>query len=111
MSYCRFSDGDVYMFNHVNGFIKCCACRLTKKKRYKISKDARQMIIEYNGDKRWYYWNYQDMSFHTLKEALSHLYEHKQAGHKVGRGAISRLRKEIKEYEIKSKFIGLKRNR
>ena len=30
MSYCRFSDGDVYMFEHVGGGIECCGCRLVE---------------------------------------------------------------------------------
>lgn len=28
MSYCRFGEADVYVFEHVGGFIVCCMCSL-----------------------------------------------------------------------------------
>lgn len=28
MSYCRFFDGDVYVFMHVSGHLECCGCVL-----------------------------------------------------------------------------------
>lgn len=54
MSYSRFSNADVYVFAHVDGFIECCGCRL--------------------GDK----WD-----FHSPAEIVTHLTEHAEAGHDV----------------------------
>ena len=71
MSYCRFSDGDVYMYNHVNGFIECCACSLEPDNR--------------------------SIAIYTKTEALQHLYKHNKNGDKVPLYAIARLEKEIKE--------------
>lgn len=69
MSYCRFSDGDVYLFYHVNGFYDCCGCRLNSEKT----------------------------SFNTPSETLEHLKEHIAAGHDVPGYAIKRLKQEIAE--------------
>jgi len=67
MSYCRFSDGDVYMYPSGKGIIECCACRLP------------------GGDFR---------LFSTKQDALDHLMWHKRAGHKVPQHAIDRLKRE-----------------
>lgn len=71
MSYCRFSNSDVYMFASVNGGIECCACALQKK-------------------------DITSVNFNTEEEAINHLYEHKKAGHYVPKKAITRLKKEDK---------------
>lgn len=70
MSYCRFSDGDVYMYEHVNGFIECCACSL---------KDGKSVALL------------------NRKDALEHLYQHRDNEDKVPEYAINRLIKDIKE--------------
>lgn len=75
MSYCRFSDGDVYMLLHVMGGIQCCACRLTE--------------IETGA---WY----NTISFETRTDALKHLKEHQESGHDVPDYAVERLQDEIK---------------
>ena len=77
MSYCRFSDGDVYMYSSLSlGKIVCCACRLNKK------------------DKRdWY----PDSILNSSKEALNHLKEHIYAGDKVPKCARDMLKEEIKK--------------
>jgi len=31
MSYCRFTNADIYLFQHVYGYISCCACSLAPK--------------------------------------------------------------------------------
>lgn len=69
MSYCRFSnESDVYMYRHVDGFIRCCSCKLTAK----------------------------DPALNTEREALNHLDEHKRFGHRVPQYAIDRLIDESK---------------
>lgn len=54
MSYARFSDGDVYVYADVGGYVACCGCWL--------------------GDK----WD-----FHSPAEIVAHLQEHVAAGHNV----------------------------
>ena len=77
MSYCRFSDADVFMYSsYADGKIVCCACRLNRKDNWG---------------------QYPDTVLNTLKEALNHLKEHIYAGHKVSKYATDRLKEEIKE--------------
>ena len=76
MSYCRFSDGDVYMYPHINGVIQCCSCRLSPI------------------GKGWF----ADDNFKSPKEALAHLEAHIAVGHDVPQDAIERLREEIGEH-------------
>lgn len=77
MSYCRFSDGDVYMYAQFDGKIICCACKLTSAKD------------------RW--GNADDIMLNSSKEALNHLKEHIYAGHKVPKYATDRLKEEIEK--------------
>ena len=62
-------ESDIYMYPSIEGGIVCCGCRLLDN----------------------------DPTFHTLEQALDHLWEHKLKGHKVPIWAIERLQKEIKE--------------
>lgn len=61
MSYARFSDGDVYVFPHVDGYVQCCGCIL--------------------GDK----WD-----FHSPDEVVAHMHEHAEAGHLVHEHLLDR---------------------
>ena len=60
MSFERFSSSDIYMFEHVGGFIECCGC--------------------------WFV-DWETEIFPQLKtplEALEHLDAHEKAGHDIG---------------------------
>ena len=57
MSYCRFSNADVYVFMNVGGFLSCCRCWL--------------------GDRE---------DFYSTEEMIAHLAEHRAAGHDVPEG-------------------------
>ena len=74
MSYCRFSEGDVYMYPDSFGAIICCGCNLLRAITSSV--------------------------FWTPEEALEHLEEHRKAGHTVPERAFNRLRKEIEEEEV-----------
>ena len=74
MSYCRFSDGDVYMFNAGNGII-CRGCLLTEETEH----------------------GYPNQIFETVWEAHDHLLAHRKAGHVVPDAAIHQLLKEVKQ--------------
>jgi hypothetical protein len=54
MSYCRFSDGDVYVFLDIHGYFSCCGCFLDK-----------------------------DRPYPTTEDIIIHLREHEAAGHYV----------------------------
>lgn len=60
MSFSRFSDSDVYVFEHVGGGIECCGCWLTAGEKYGWSYNAK-----------------------TPREMLKHLERHEDAGHDV----------------------------
>jgi hypothetical protein len=70
MSFERFSTSDVYVFEHVGGFIQCCGCLL--------------------GD---------DWDYNTPREMLAHLDEHEAAGHDIGRSRI-RILEEYPDLDI-----------
>ena len=63
MSFSRFGweDSDVYVFEHVGGFIQCCGCPYTSKDDFGMydAKTPRQMLEhldmhEADGDSVWY---------------------------------------------------------
>jgi hypothetical protein len=56
MSFARFSDGDVYVFSHCNGGVQCCGCWL----------DDGGLPM-----------------FYSPEELIAHLWEHREAGHRV----------------------------
>ncbi len=68
MSYCRFGEGDVYLYEDVAGGYTCCGCRLAGPSH-----------------------------FDTRKATLEHLFDHRDEGHCVPQHAIYRLQREIAE--------------
>ncbi len=78
MSYCRFSEGDVYLFPTTveldAALIECCICRFSEGRV---------------GSSR-------SVFFDTRSSALQHLRKHREAGHQVPQRAFDRLREEIK---------------
>lgn len=78
MSFERFSSSDVYIFEHVGGFIQCCGCW-------------------FSGD--WVNESVEFPEFKTPREALAHLDVHENAGHDIG-GARERIIKEYPDLDI-----------
>lgn len=76
MSYARFGwDGsDVYIYEHVGGFIECCGCSLTKPE------DPHEIFGFYHAN--------------TAREMLSHIDEHLAAGDTVPTDCIERIKQE-----------------
>ncbi len=72
MSFERFSSSDVYIFEHVAGYIECCGCSLTEAEEHEVFGFAH---------------------LKTPREALAHLDEHEAAGDDIG-GARKRIEKE-----------------
>jgi hypothetical protein len=77
MSFERFSSSDIYMYEHVGGFIECCGCWFSDWP---------------DGD---YF-----PQFKTPRKALAHLDAHENAGHDIG-GARNRIIKEYPDLDIK----------
>lgn len=74
MSYCRFSDGDVYVFPRVDDRIECCWCKLAGRDNVLLDDE---------------------------RAAIDHLLEHRAAGHEVPQYAIERLENEMKGRAVK----------
>jgi hypothetical protein len=68
MSFERFGSSDVYIFEHVGGFIQCCGCWFGQLE------DSEPFP-----------------EFKTPREALAHLDKHVEAGHNIGRAKESIL--------------------
>lgn len=76
MSFERFSSSDIYMFEHVGGFIECCGCWFGDW----VSKPFPQ--------------------FKTPREALAHLDVHENAGHDIG-NARNRIIEDYSDLDIR----------
>lgn len=76
MSFERFSTSDIYMFEHVGGFIECCGCWFTDWDTEQFPQLA------------------------TPREALEHLDRHELAGHDIGH-ARKRILSEYPDLDIK----------
>lgn len=75
MSFERFSSSDVYIYEHVDGFIECCGCWLVD-------------------------WGTEGFpQLKTPREALAHLDLHEEAGYDIG-GARRRIEKEYTDLDI-----------
>lgn len=82
MSYARFAeDSDVYVFLSCDGHLECCSCNLKR--------------------------GGQCASFKTTAEMLTHLYEHRQAGHDVPPAALERLQVEQAENDAYCLFVDM----
>lgn len=84
MSIERFSTSDIYMFEHVGGFIECCACSLD---------DYFGISIEEDGPL------FKFVQLKTPREALAHLDKHEAAGDDIGAARV-RIEKEYPNLDI-----------
>ena len=76
MSFERFSSSDVYIYEHVGGFIECYGCLFSD---WDDSEPFPQLK--------------------TPREALAHLDRHEEAGHDIGK-ARKRIKKEYRNLDI-----------
>lgn len=73
MSYARFgTDSDVYVYDHVDGWLACTICRLNPLGPGRMFPDDFQ-------------------AFNSTQEMLDHLAVHIKAGHKVPPSTLSKL--------------------
>lgn len=76
MSFERFSSSDVYIYEHVGGFIECCGCLFSN---WDDSEPFPQLK--------------------TPREALAHLDRHEKTGHDIGAARV-RIEKEYPDLDI-----------
>ncbi len=69
MSYCRFSEGDEYVYLDCSGYLTCCGCHLDPPA-----------------------WEH-----HSTADMLAHLDAHRAAGHDVPDGCIEGLKADADE--------------
>ena len=81
MSFERFISSDVYIFEHVGGFIQCCGCNLVEPGEGEI-------------------FGFAELA--TPRDALFHLDLHEAAGDDIG-GARRRIEKMYPDLDIKIK--------
>lgn len=78
MSFERFLSSDVYIYEHVGGFIECCGCSLVDP-----ADDVEMFGFA---------------QLKTPREALAHLDEHEAAGDDIG-GARRRIEREYENLD------------
>ncbi len=79
MSFERFSSSDIYIYDHVGGFIECCGCSLAK--------DEDGGVFGFGFTR-----------LETPREALAHLDAHEEAGDDIG-GARRRIEKGYEDLD------------
>ena len=83
MSFERFTSSDIYMYEHVSGFIECCGCSLEEPLGLSIEEDDPLFGFA---------------RLKTPREALAHLDAHEEAGDDIG-GARRRIEKEFEDLD------------
>lgn len=99
MSYCRFGSGDVYMYEHVGGFIECCTCSLAPLEKQNMSGLAEFLGLSRDLHPEMFedFDSHASLEFNSRTSALEHLQSHRDAGHVVPEYAFERLRQELKD--------------
>jgi hypothetical protein len=98
MSFARFSDSDVYIFEHAGGYIQCCGCSLDYQKS--LLRPTEEKIADYlaksDSDE---YEGFDFVDLATPREALAHLGEHVKLGDDIGR-AKERILAEYPDLDV-----------
>jgi len=105
MSYCRFSDGDVYLYAHVGGGFECCACSIAEpiKSIFTVGYKNHPLFgdiepCEKCGGEGCDCCNMPgNTHLNTRSECIEHLKKHKNAGHRVPGYAFKILKEELEE--------------
>jgi hypothetical protein len=99
MSFARFSNADVYIFEHAGGYIQCCGCSLDYQKS--LLRPTEEKIADYlaksDSDEEE---GFDFVNLATPREALAHLEEHVKLGDDIGR-AKERILAEYPDLDVK----------
>ena len=102
MSYCRFSNGDVYLYDDVYKGLTCCACKLADRKPTIFTTGGTFITKSIkpcehcNGLGCEKCMLRGTTQLENEQDAIDHLQAHRAAGHDVPQYAIDRLRAEVK---------------
>jgi len=102
MSYCRFIEGDVYVFLDVGGYLNCCGCIL--QEREWIDDETRPIIKGYLKS----IGEIIETKFYTTADMLKHLELHQEKEQYVPDSCIIGLREDQEEND---KWISEERNK
>lgn len=105
MSYCRFSDGDVYLYAHVGGGFECCGCSISDPVKSVFTKGYKghpllgniEACEECAGEGCGACMMPGFAKLQTRSECLEHLQKHQDAGEDVPEYAFEMLREEIEK--------------
>lgn len=110
MAFCRFSDGDVYLYEDVAGGYTCCACHLAPLVETVFttglpSTDSRQKLFKVSSEPCPHCGGtvcekcgmHGNAHMETIAEALNHLQEHRDAGDVVPDYAFEALQRELEK--------------
>lgn len=107
MAYCRFSEGDVYLYPSTGGVVECCACRLSPKVPTILTKGGDLFGSPVGPcsacggegcEKCMMHGSPPSMSY---TEAINHVKRHIAAGHVVPSGVIESLRCDQVQFKLK----------
>ncbi len=99
MSYCRWLEGDVYMFASVNGGIECCSCKFAPKVKTVFTGGRKEHpffgeiegCTVCNGEGCNSCMMHGSLTLDSYDEALEHLQKHKDSGDDVPESAFAAL--------------------
>jgi hypothetical protein len=119
MSYCRFSDNDIYLYPHVDGYICCCCCHLMPKTQktvftkglepgdHPLFPEGTEACQECEGEGCDSCCMHPDAKFKNYHDAINHVKEHIAAGHHVNDYVIPRLERDCRKdkWSLRSKRL------
>jgi hypothetical protein len=98
MSYCRFYNADIYLFNDVGGYINCMACSLAPKIITKFTTGDELLKLkpcDCHGKGCEKCMMHDDTHLANAKEALKHVKLHRKNGDYVPESVDEQLRSEV----------------
>ena len=81
MAYSRFSNSDIYIYPHIDGYIECCACWLNE------SQDKYSLFLA-------------NVKIHDDLELARHLKKHANLGHDMPDGLLEEILRDPERYGI-----------
>ena len=120
MSYCRFGSNDLYLYDHVDGYICCCACRLTPRtaktifttgaeQGHPLYSDGLDPCSDCRGNGCDRCCMHHDYKLYSYDDAIAHVLHHIEEGHRVSDHVIPSLEREARK-ERSRKRVGKPRS-
>lgn len=103
MSYCRFSEADIYLFDHCRGGIECCACNMGPLIKTIFTTGGKLFGKEIppckncGGEGCKKCMMHDSVQFYTRTEAINHVKKHIAKGDYVPDRVLKALQEELDE--------------